>query len=719
MIWLYSGTLLLGSLLLFVVQPICAKTLLPLVGGTPAAWNTCMVFFQAGLLAGYAYAHWAPNRIGVRLHAILHIAALAGVCFLLPINLPDEVERGWHPVLWLLGSLTLFAGLPVFLLASGAPLLQCWYANQSASDPYILYAASNFGSFLALAVFPFVLEPYAPLAEQGELWKFGFIAYTVLTAWCFPYRPTHPSSAPAKPDAAPTWLQRGRWVALALIPSSLLLSVTTHLTTDVAAIPLLWLIPMALYLLTFTIAFARRDVIPLAHLRRWFPLVVIVLLLVMLSESTEPLLLVMGVHLFGFAWLALACHGELARTRPAATHLTDFYLCLAVGGVLGGAFNALVAPLVFPAYVEYPLMIVLACAFGGSVVDWPTRRDWLIAAGILVGTALVILALQAEAFVVATLGKAALLPMVAIPLFVCYLLQKQPARFVLSIAAVVLAGNLMNGPHGRVLHRERSYFGVHRVTVQNDAHHLIHGNIAHGRQNLEIGHRREPLTYYSANGPIGDVFRAYQGDPRLKKVGLVGLGAGSLAAYSQKGDDWTFFEIDPSVQRIAENPRMFTFLSDAHGKIRIELGDGRLLLKDRTDKFGLLVIDAFGSDAIPLHLLTSEAFALYLDRLEPDGLMAFHISNRYVDLEPPIANLVAGTQPACVAVIREHLSLSDEEKTKGVLPSIWMAAARREEDLVPLMKSGQWRSARARPSQRVWTDDFSNLREVFRWRGTD
>jgi hypothetical protein len=720
MIWLYSIAILLGSFLLFLVQPICAKSLLPLVGGTPAAWNTCVVFFQAALLAGYAYAHVLPNRLGVGRHAILHVAGLIGVCFLLPITLPEEVREGWHPVLWLLVSLTASAGLPVFFLASGAPLLQRWMAHRHGADPYVLYAASNLGSFLALAVFPFVLEPYLPIDEQNRLWKFGFFGLTALMAICIPFRAMSANPATTSPiKPAPTWWQRGRWIALALIPSSLLLSVTTHLTTDVAAIPLLWLIPMALYLLTFTIVFARKDLIPPAQLRRWLPLVVIVILLVMLSESTEPLFLVMAVHLIGFFWLALLCHGELARTRPAATHLTDFYLCLATGGVLGGALSALVAPLIFSGFVEYPMMILLACAFGIGVAQWPTRQDWLVAAGIGLGTAAVIVVMQRDEFVVAGLGKLALVPMVALPLLICYLLQKQPARFVLSIAAVVIAGSLMNGPHGRVIYRERSYFGVHRVTRQDDMHHLIHGNIAHGRQSLELDRRLEPLTYYSTNGPIGDVFRAYRGDPRLKKVGLVGLGTGSLASYSQAGDDWTFFEIDPSVKRIAENRKLFTFVGDAQGKIKIELGDGRLLLKHSKDQFGLLVIDAFGSDAIPLHLLTREAFALYLERLQPNGLLAFHISNRYVDLEPPIANLAADTKPPCVAWIREDLVVSDDEKVQGISPSIWMVVAQHEEDLTPLTKAGQWRRADAHPQQRVWTDDFSNLRQVFRWRAAD
>jgi len=720
MTWLYSIAILFGSCLLFLVQPMCAKMLLPLLGGTPAVWNTCMVFFQADLLTGYAYAHLLPNRIGTGRHAILHTILLGAVFFMLPIDLPGEVRDDWHPVLWLLASLAMSAGLPFVLLAAGAPLLQTWFASRSNHDPYFLYAASNLGSFLALGLFPLALEPYFSLSEQAAIWKYGYLALVVLTALCVPWRNRQPIAAEISTTSpAPTWRQRGRWIVLALIPSSLLLSVTSHLTTDIAAIPLLWLIPLALYLLTFMIVFARKEMVSPALLKRWLPLVVIVTLLVMLLEATEPLGVVLAVHLVGFFWLALVCHGELARTRPAPQRLSDFYLCLAVGGVLGGVLNALVAPLVFSAYIEYPLMIALVCGFGLEHGTNPARRDWLWAVGIGGGTVLVILTLQSEPFRVLAIGKAGVVLMIGLPLLVCYLQQKQAARFALCIFAVVCAGSLLHGPHGATVHRERSYYGIHRVTKMGPFHRLTHGNIAHGQQNFDTDQPnlgREPLNYYSKEGPIGDVFTAFQGDARLNRVGVVGLGTGSLAAYSRRGQIWTFFEIDPSVVRIAKNPKLFTFLSDAEGIIHVETGDGRLQLKKSDEKFGLLVIDAFGSDAIPLHLLTRQALALYLDRLEPNGLLAFHVSNNYVDLEPPIANLAADAKPACTAYIRNHRLLGADEKREGKMESDWIVVARRPDDLVPLLQTGRWRPALPNPAHRVWTDDYSNLLQVFRWR---
>ncbi len=715
MTWLYSAAILLGSCLLFLVQPMCAKMLLPLMGGTPAAWNTCMVFFQTGLLAGYAYAHALPRWFGIRTHGLLHLLLLAVAFFTLPIRLPDEVPDGWHPVLWLLAALTWSVALPFVLLAAGAPLVQRWFVCRTLltpRDPYFLYAASNLGSFLALGIFPFILEPFFALPEQSDIWRFGFLALIALLPFCVPWR-AFPSPS-ADRGTLPTLAGRSgseirastrvRWIVLALIPSSLLLSVTTHLTTDIAAIPLLWLIPMGLYLLTFTIVFSQQKILPQAFFVRWLPLAAIVLLITLLSEANDPLPLVMGLHLAGFFWLALTCHGELSRTRPAAEHLTDFYLCLAVGGVLGGALNALVAPLVFPGLWEYPLMIVLACAVVPAGALRPARQDWLWAAAVGAVSAALMLTLSHWL----SLSAAA----VGASLLLCYLLHKHPARFALGIAAVVLASGLDPGVHGTRVYRERSYLGIHRVTELNNMHRLVHGNTVHGQQSLDPERRREPLTYYSRIGPIGDVFRALDGDPRLQNVGVVGLGTGSLAAYAQKGQEWTFFEIDPSVQRIAEDAKLFTFLRDA-GRggdvIDVEFGDARLRLKKTPHKFGLLVVDAFGSDAIPLHLLTREALAVYLDHLEPNGLLAFHISNRYVDLEPVLANLA--NDASCVAVIR-----SGQEKDRGIMPSDWLVIARHAEDVRPLMEVNGWRYAKARREWKVWSDDFSNLYQVFRWR---
>jgi hypothetical protein len=714
MAWLYAITILLGSCLLFLVQPMCGKMLLPVMGGSPAAWTTCMVFFQAGLLVGYAYAHAGPRWLGVRVHGIIHLVLLIAAGFLLPIHLPDEAPADWHPVLWLLAALTLAAGLPYALLAAGAPLLQRWYASRAhASDPYFLYAASNIGSFVGLALFPFVFEPFLGLPEQNDVWRWCFIGSIVLLAICVPWhaptpRPAMPGhGALTQPRSEPTWMQRGRWILLALIPSSLLLSVTTHLTTDVAPIPLLWVIPMALYLATFVIAFAGKPIVSHTLLDRWMPVVVIVLVTLILAEAGEPMYLVLGIPLLGFGWLALVCHGALARTRPAADHLTDFYLCLAAGGVLGGALNALIAPLIFLGLAEYPLMIALACLVGRDLGLSPTRDDW-IWAGFAAGTTLALVA-AFQWLLPLDPGPIAVAAMFGLPLVAAYMMHRHPARFGLAIAGILAASGFYHGIHGASAYRERSYFAIHRVTELNGFRRLIHGHIVHGQQSLDPAKRHLPLTYYSHDGPIGEVFAALKDDPRTRKVGLVGLGAGSLAAYSRAGDEWTFFEIDPSVKRIAENPDLFTYLSDARGKIGVEIGDARVRLKQSPQSFGLLVVDAFGSDAIPVHLLTREAMQIYFARLEANGILAFHISNDHVELEPVLAALAKDA--GCVAMTRLHDVDRKEIAERGVMPSQWLIVARRQEDFPAGLT---WQKARPRPDLKVWTDDSSNLFQVLR-----
>jgi spermidine synthase len=721
MAWLFSATILLSSCLLFLVQPLCAKMLLPYLGGTPAVWNTCMVFFQAGLLLGYAYAHYVPRWLGIRWHALVHLAALVLAFFLLPIEFPSAMNDRVHPVLWLLEVLTLQVGLPFVLMASGAPLLQSWFVCKTRGlprDPYFLYAASNFGSFLALGLYPLVLEPNWSVIELNNAWRFGFLVLIGLMTLCAPLRGQfgqHPEPV-CTPVPIPDRWTRARWVVLALIPSSLLLSVTTCLTTDIAAIPLFWVIPLGIYLITLTLAFAPRSLVPRGLLIRGLPLVVLVLAIVMLSEASEPMLLVAGLHLIGLFWLAMLCHGELARTRPALDHLTAFYLCVAGGGVLGGVFSALVAPLVFPGLAEYPLMIVLACYFGLNSAR-PTRVDVVWAGGL--GLLALFLVLLAPAQLNIEAGPIAVAAIFGVPLLLCYL-TRAPARMALSFGAVLLASALYPGIHGTAAYRERSFYGIHRVTTVDGFHRLVHGNIIHGQQSVNPARAREPLTYYAKSGPIGEVFKVFRSDPRLQHVGVVGLGTGSLAAYARRGQQWTFFELDPSVQRIAENPKLFTYLHDArataNAEVRIELGDARLQLQKSTQRFGLLIVDAFGSDAIPVHLLTLEALQMYRAHQPDDGILAFHISNNFVDFEPVLAALAENAQPSLVCYIRDDHAPTQAEKDQGVFRSIWVVMAQNTANLDPLLRDHAWRRAKARPGAKPWTDAFSNLLQVLRWR---
>jgi len=729
MTWLFSATILLGSCLLFLVQPMCAKKLLPHLGGTPAVWTTCMVFFQAGLLLGYAVAHFLPRWLGIKGSSVLYVVALALTFLFLPIQFPDEIEPDRHPILWLLMTLTLNVGLPFVLLAAAAPLLQRLYADENVHrqsttlqdrrpvrDPYFLYAASNLGSFIGLGLFPFVVEPFWSMTYLSAAWRYGGLVLAMVMFFCLP--PHTVFALPSPPQTLPPggWL-RARWIVLAMIPSSLLLSVTTYATTDIAAIPLLWLIPMAIYLLTFILAFAGKPLIPRVLLLRWLPLVVLVVVILLLCERPDPMLLVLVLHLFGFFWLAMVCHGELSRTRPVFDHLTTFYLCLAIGGVLGGILNALVAPFVFLELTEYPLMIVLACCVAHETVGRPTLADakWVLGIGGL--SVLLVFAFQSRWFGVPAwpLSVAA---MFGVPLILCYTTQAAPTRFAMCMAVVLLASWFNHGVHGPSAYRERSWFGIHRVTSIKGFTRLVHGNTVHGQQ--DETRRDEPLVYYGKEGPAGDIFQSLADDPRLQHVGVVGLGAGSLAAYARQGQAWTFFEIDPSVERIAENSKLFTFITDARKRktdIVIDVGDARLRLKKSAQKFGVLVVDAFGSDAIPMHLLTREAMQIYLDRLEPTGVLAFHISNRYVDLEPVLANLALDAQPPLVCRINDRRKLSADAAKEGVWVSVWVIIARNEADLAPILERPSWQPARPRPELKAWTDDSSNLLRVFRFGG--
>jgi hypothetical protein len=494
-----------------------------------------------------------------------------------------------------------------------------------------------------------------------------------------------------------------------------MLSVTTYLTTDIAAIPLFWIVPLALYLLTFILAFARRRLYPRRAVRNLAPIVVLLLALILLSEATEPVFILVPLHLAGFFVLALTCHDELAQARPAPSRLTEFYLALAVGGALGGVFNGLLAPLLFNGLVEYPAVLVAACLLryrrpsGGTPPSW---RDLGWPALLGAGTAAALVAVRrlgmppGKLVVATVLGPAYVL---------CATFLDRPLRFALGVTALFLAGLAYEGVHGRTLYRERSFFGVHRVAIDPERRYrqLVHGSTVHGRQSIDPERLSEPLTYYHRTGPIGRVFGQFSGRFAKPHVGLVGLGAGSLAAYGEAGQELTFFEIDPVVARIAGDPEYFTFLHDCPARVHVRLGDARLSLGDEPDgRFGMLVIDAFSSDAIPLHLLTREALQLYLRKLAPDGVLAFHVSNRYLKLEDVLADLARDAGLHCYS--RNDLNLDDDERAEGKSPSQWVVLVRQPEHFGAL-RTRMWDRLPGREGVTVWTDQFSNLLTIFKW----
>jgi hypothetical protein len=719
---IFTLAVFLSAALLFVIEPMFGKMVLPTLGGSPAVWTTCMLFFQAALLVGYWYAHAAPAWLGVGRHTWVHLGLLVACLFLLPLGtaqIPGTL-RVEHPTLWLLAVLTVSIGPPFVLLSSTGPLLQVWFsrsAHPSAHDPYFLYSASNAGSLIALLSYPFLIEPSTTLRTQARLWSVGYLVLAALVLLSARYlRASASTGVKVIESAAPRARLEPRtilrWILLAFVPSSFFLALTTYITTDIAAVPLLWVIPLVLYLLTFTLVFGRRRWISHTALVRWQPIGLIALAIIQFWGPSASGPWLVPLHLLVFSVTGLVCHGELAATRPSPARLTDFYLCIAVGGVLGGVFNALLAPAVFDSVLEYPLTILAACA----VRPWPSAGElwrpvrWelpliLAGAALLVGTRLSDPERPATAAVLLASAVAAM---------VCLRMSRDPARFTLAIGLVVVAGMITAGAQKGILLKERNFFGVRQVRddAQKHMRWLMHGTTNHGAQSTDPAKRREPVTYYYRSGPIGDVFRAFPPRPG-RRVAVVGLGAGGLSAYAGPGEEWTFYEIDPDIARVASDTNYFTYLKDTPAKIRIVLGDGRLSLAKAPDHYyDVLVLDAFSSDAIPTHLLTREALAVYRSKLSDSGVLAWHLSNRYLDLEPVLGRLIRETGIA--GLIRVNIDRTPELDSKG-FPTVWAALAANPSKLGALRDDSRWRPLGVRPGVGLWTDDYSNIFSVFIW----
>jgi len=734
-LYLYFAALFLSALLLFSVQPMVTKMVLPLLGGSPAIWNTAVVFFQANLLAGYLYVHLTTRLVGFRAQALIHLALLALALAALPV----AIAPGWSdpgeatPVLWLIGLLVVSVGAPLFIVSATAPLLQSWFAHtghRTAADPYFLYAASNLGSLLALLSYPVLVEPTIGLARQGRLWSWGYaaliglIGMTVLAAWRRPDA-AGPRGAPSERHRlvdAIDWRQRVHWLLLSFAPVSLFLGVTLHISTDVAATPFLWVAPLAVYLLSFVLVFARRPI--LKH--QWMlQAQVFVLIPLAVYFWVDTLWLVFLVHLGGLFVTAMVCHGELIRRRPTTRHLTEFYLLMSLGGLLGGVLSAIVAPVVFDTAVEYPLALVLACALR----PWLSRggiraavADLAVPAGLAVATALPFLEPELNP---SRLGEPGRLVFFGAVAAVLYWSRLRPMRFALAIAGV-LAGPHLVADSGSVLAQERSFFGVYRVQglEPGPLHLLRHGTTTHGVELLAAGFSREPLSYYGRDGPLGQVIAALNRQQAVRRIGAVGLGIGTVACYLRPGQTADFFEIDPIIERLARDPRLFRYLAECGEKVRIRIGDGRLALSAEPDgRYDLIVLDAFSSDAIPVHLLTREALALYIAKLAEGGVLAFHISNNFVDLRPVLAALVA--EAGLIARVQEFspkgaVMVNGVDLSPALFESVWVVVGRAPVDLEGLFEDTRWRALGTAAGIRPWTDDYSNVFETLIWtRGYD
>lgn len=727
---LFGITIFVSSALLFSIQPLIAKMLLPLLGGTPAVWNTCMLFFQAVLLAGYAYA-LLVSRWPLRRQLIAQLVLLCLAFVSLPIGLTarwiNSVPSNGDPSLWLLACLAATVGLPFFIISSNSPLLQKWFsrtASDSARDPYFLYAASNAGSLLSLLAYPVLMEPFLTLHAQSRLWTivYGVLVLLIAVHAVLLYRSKTSETTEGEvvvnvDEPKLTWNRKLRWLLLAFAPSSLMLGVTNYITTDIASVPLLWIIPLALYLLTMVFAFARRKFMSSRMIDLIVPGATVVLLMLYLADSAGRGSRVLIVfHLAYFFFAALMCHSQLAADRPGPSHLAQFYVWLSLGGVLGGVFNALVAPMVFNSVVEYPLAIVLACLLLPKVLEQqpePSRERRLdFALPVLIFAMTMGLGWLADH--VAPVQMSGSVFVVALPLFVSYPLRKRPVRFALSIGGVILAAGFVMGVGQNTLHAQRNFFGVIRVVndPNRGVHSFLHGSTIHGRENTAPERRCEPLSYYHHDGPLGRIFAQVERSRPQANVGIIGLGIGGTTAYARADQHWTFYEINPAVVSVARSSEYFSYLNDcAKAPVNIVLGDARLQLRAAPDQgYDVLVLDAFSSDAIPIHLVTQQALDLYLSKVKPGGLIVFHISNRNLDLSQVVADLAHSRQLSC-------LSMRDmtEPQVNGRDPSHWVVLARNAADYGSLAGDSYARVLTSSGDRNVWTDDFSNIIGVFKW----
>jgi SAM-dependent methyltransferase len=714
----YGATIVLSATLLFAVQPLFTKMVLPRLGGSASVWSIAIVFFQAVLLAGYAYAHVLTRYAPTRISLFIHVAAMLAASLALPL----AIATGWDrpptqgEAFWLIGLFAASIGLPFFALSANAPLLQAWFARSAhprAGNPYFLYAASNIGSILALLSYPFAVEPFTRLGQQTRAWSFLFYALIVLIAACgvLSWR----SGGGAARDAAvteaagarPSWRDAATWMALAAIPSALLIAATAHLSTDIAPSPFLWVIPLALYLASFVIVFQEKPILSHHRLVLVQPILLVALVATIVYTVTDYLPLVMLLHVVTFFVTALVCHGELARRRPPAGHLTSFYLWMSAGGVIGGIFAALIAPGVFSWVAEYPILIVLAILCRPALTLADRRQTLSIALAFAIIALIIVVPATAfgygldDNFFYWSLGALLVLALAASQL-----------RNPLAFAAVIVLAFMVWRYYEVDLDRVRSFFGVHKIVDRGDGIRVLqNGTTIHGAERLsdvEAGPEVKPLalTYYHANAATAQTVgaaRARTGGPI--SVAIVGLGTGTLACYSEAGDSWTYYEIDPAVVRIARDPDRFTFLAACAPDIPIVLGDARLTLGDAPDsQFDLILVDAFNSDMMPVHLMTKEAMATYLRKLKPGGIVALHVSSRYMEL----VSVVAGIAQANGLVARQNPP-EDVDPEAHEYTSAVVAAARKDEDFTTLVSNGNWMIVKPDPRQRVWTDDYSNV----------
>jgi len=736
---LYLLTLFLNAALLFIIEPMIARMILPLAGGGPAVWNTSMLFFQASLLAGYLYAHFGSAWLGTARHALVHLVLILGALLFLPVAVPVHWfwDQSTNPSVTIFTALVCSIGYPFFVLSAGAVLLQKWFTHvkhPAARDPYFMYGASNLGSMAGLVAYPVLVEPNLTLSQQNHFWFYGYLFLLLVTSGCIllSLQPITGAAKGGTVSTAPpprdstldeagaggiTLVRKLRWICWSFVPSSLLLGVTSYVTTDIVSAPLFWVLPLAIYLLTYVLAFARDSWATHLFLVRRQALLLPVAALTVYVHATSPVWFILPVHLIAFFVTALVCRGQLAEDRPAPSRLTEFYLWISVGGVLGGLFNTILAPLLFNEVLEYPLAMTLAAFLRPYVGDkrdkkGSRRADWLLPSMLFTA---ILISIYAATTVGSISRLNAQLSIFGVSGVICLFFSYRPVRFGLGMLAILLSSLISPHPFGKTLYAARSFFGVYRAIDDHEGgrHVLFHGTTVHGAQNLKSS--LQPIGYYHRSGPAGQVLRAAAQSQPNANVAIVGLGAGALACHGSAGQKFTFFEIDPVVEKIARDEKLFTYLRDCPPKTEVVIGDARLsLVKAPSNFYDVLVLDAFSSDAIPTHLLTLEAIELYFSKIAQDGLVLFHVSNRYMDLVPILDRLAQ--RLTLLTLIRNDFHSTVEEQREGKSASRWVVMARQREALEPFLADPRWHPLDGRLGGDLWTDDFIDVLKIIHWR---
>lgn len=744
LIVLFAGTLFTSASLMFVLQPLFGKILLPLLGGSPAVWNTCMVFYQSILFLGYLYAHAISTRLSqhrqIQVHTLIILISFLAMPLALPDNTAPPTES--NPTLWLLGVLGVSIGLPFFVVSTTAPLIQKWFAHvghHTSHDPYYLYAASNTGSLIALLSYPFVIEPAIGLNDQKTYWGFGYFFLCLVIAGCaFMLWKSNRQSDLAEEivfaddwmdaddkstladDKDPDFYTKLHWFALAFVPSSLLLGLTNFISTDIASVPLLWIIPLTLYLLSFVIVFSKWEDVSYRLMVKLQPVFLLPFIAyAFINPADLPYWGYLILHLISFFFAVMVCHGGLAKMRPHTKHLTGFYLIMSFAGMLGGMFNTFVAPFIFNGIYEYPIMIVAALLLRPGLKP-------VINKGLLLSLIPPVLVLLTGFILYASIND--LLQyfdviVVTLIILTCliYLFRDKPAPLALSAGVIIFLAVSLHSLSSHTLYQERTFFGVLGVResqLTNEQgqpeiyHELFHGTTKHGAQRLAPNLAKTPLTYFSHQGPIGQLFKEFDDVNQKWTIGIVGLGAGTLACYAKPEQNWTFYEIDPLVVEVASNPAYFTYLSRCSFNTTMSIGDARLSIEKEPDqKYDLLVIDAFSSDAIPTHLLTREVIELYFKKIKPNGILAFHMTNRHLLLKKVLS----------IHAENLHLaSLIQEFKPQTEIPLVvatdWVVMSQKTETLDRLSTSelGNWVKMPLYFDMKPWTDDFTNIVSIWK-----